>query len=155
MTSGDESEAALSFRQRFSDVFRNSTTFDTARATAVTKLLRLFYLLLLVLPLRRTRSQQVQARSFTRIGSRSRDRVSSAVGPSSSESDGVMDANNVISLSRRVHVVVGRRGGPVARAMGVSLPRSRALLRFLPSFPLGLLSISSLNLSESARVVLT
>lgn len=105
VTSGDESETASSFRRRFSDVFRNSTTFDTTRATAVTKLLRLFCLLLLVLPLRRTRSQQVQARSFTRIGSRSRDRVSSAVGPSSSESDGVMDANNVISLSRRIHVV--------------------------------------------------
>lgn len=39
--------------------------------------------------------------------------------------------NDVISLSRRR---TRRRGGPVARAMGVSLPRSRALLQFSPSF---------------------
>lgn len=68
-------------------------------------------------------------RSLARIVSRSRQRVSSA---GSSECDGVIDERRDLSIRNRVYT--RRRGGPVARAMGVSLPRSRALLRFLPSF---------------------
>lgn len=83
---------------------------------------------------------------------RNHGQSSSAVGPSSSESDGVIDERRDLSIETRTR----RRGGPVARAMGVSLPRSWALLP-IPSFLpfLRLLSVFSDLFESSPRVVFT
>lgn len=73
------------------DVFPSSTTFDTARAAATLCSFLAFFL-------SDAHARQVQAEEPSHKSARDHDRVSSAVGPNSNESDGVIDERRDLSI---------------------------------------------------------
>lgn len=148
MTSDDESEAASSFRRWFSDVFPNSTTFDTApRFAAAAGHCCSPFLLLLPHPLLPSsffltvmhtlgRCTAGERRPHTELD---QGRVSSAVGQQCrARSDGVIDERRRVDLSieRRVHTSPGwaRRTSDGSVSSPKPGPSSDSVLSFLRLF---------------------